>query len=105
MARATWRRSVASTSSRSQPAQRPVESCRSALVRSASGTLLWLGLERDDLAEAKALTDQLRAHSQQLPPTNLHPLLERVVHDSTDESQTRQLLRQAAGMAKTIGYL
>ena len=67
--------------------------------------LLWLGLERDDLAEAKALANQLLAHSQQLPPTNLRPLLERVVHDSTDESQTRQLLRQAAGMAKTIGYL
>jgi len=67
--------------------------------------LLWLGLERDDLAEAKALANQLLAHSQQLPPTNLRPLLERVAHDSTDESQTRQLLRQAAGMAKTIGYL
>lgn len=67
--------------------------------------LLWLRLERDDLAEAKALTDQLLAHSQQLPPTNLLPLLERVVLDSTDETQTGELLRRAAGMAKTIGYL
>jgi hypothetical protein len=67
--------------------------------------LLWLGLQRDDLAQAKALTDQLLAHSQQLPPPNLRPLLELVVHDSTDETQTRQLLRHAARMAKTIGYL
>jgi eukaryotic-like serine/threonine-protein kinase len=67
--------------------------------------LLWLALERDDLAEAKALADQLLAHSQQLPPTDLRPLLERIVHDSTDEVQARHLLREAAATAKTIGYL
>jgi class 3 adenylate cyclase/tetratricopeptide (TPR) repeat protein len=67
--------------------------------------LLWLAVERDDLAEAKALADQLLAHSQQLPASDLRPLLKRVVGDSTDKSQIRDLLRQAAGMAKTIGYL
>jgi eukaryotic-like serine/threonine-protein kinase len=67
--------------------------------------LLWLAVERDDLAQAKALADQLLAHSQQLPPTDLHPLLEQMVHDSTDEGQARHLLREAAATAKTIGYL
>ena len=67
--------------------------------------LLWLALERDDLDEAKALADQLLAHSQQLPPTDLRPMLERMVNDSTDKGQARHLLREAAAMAKTIGYL
>jgi eukaryotic-like serine/threonine-protein kinase len=67
--------------------------------------LLWLAFERDDLAEVKALANQLLAHSQQLPPTDLRPLLEQIVHYSTDEGQARHLLREAAAMAKTIGYL
>ena len=32
-------------------------------------------------------------------------MLERMVNDSTDEAQARHLLREAAAMAKTIGYL
>ena len=67
--------------------------------------LLWLALERNDLTEAKALADQLLARSQQLPPPDLLALLERIVHDSTDEGETRHLLREAAAMAKTVGYL
>jgi adenylate cyclase len=68
--------------------------------------LLWLALQRDDLTEATALADQLLAHSQQLPAPELRSLLESAVQrDGLDRSRIRRLLRQAAGLAQTIGYL
>jgi adenylate cyclase len=68
--------------------------------------LLWLALQRDDLTEATALADQLLAHSQQLPGPELRSVLESAVYDDgLDKSRIRSLLRQAAGLARAIGYL
>jgi hypothetical protein len=66
--------------------------------------LLWLALQRDDLTEATALADQLLAHSQQLPASQLRSLLESAVQgDGLDGSRIRRLLRQPPDSPRRSG--